>query len=470
MERKGSTVERLAGQPYWVLTFEKDGTLTDPDRRTFLDDVATSGVRHLFVLSHGWNNSSADADDLYSSLLPMVAEAAHGAELAHIGLVGIHWPALWFPDRPGTADAAGAGDAQSSQATSLAPPSSGDGALSGPEISEWLRKAFDGEQRDAVDQLGALIEAGEAAAASQVEPDRVQRERVAEFHRLLQRLVDEPGPAAVEDGGETALFDSQAPEADYAFLAETFGGAPEGGAAQSASDDFRKVWKGAKDALRVASYYVMKARAGEVGRRGLGPLLVELHARPDTSAVCVHLIGHSFGGRLVAFALTGIPTADKSPIRSLTLVQAAFSHYAFSEVHGNAFSAPGALREVADRVHGPLVATFSEHDWAVGRWYPRASALARQDNQANPNVSRWGGLGADGFQAVDPFHKGYLLDAGSDYGFSPGHFYGIDGSAFIKNVRQSIFSGAHSDIRHEEVAWLVAAAAAVGAGVPAPTG
>jgi hypothetical protein len=424
----------------------------------------------MFLLSHGWNTSTASAEELYSSLLPLVAEAADQAGLDPVGLVGIHWPALWFPDRPGTADAPRGGDAQSSQETSLAAPSSGDGALSGPEISEWLRKAFDGDQRDTVDRLGALIDEGEAAAAAQSEPDRVQRERVAEFHRLLQRLVDEPGPAAVEDGGETALFDSQTPETDYAFLADKFGGAPEGGSAESVSDSLRKVWKGAKDALRVASYYVMKARAGEIGRRGLGPLLAELHARPQTSEVSVHLIGHSFGGRLVAFALAGIPTKDQSPVRSLVLVQAAFSHYAFSEVQGSAFSAPGALREVADRVHGPLVATFSQHDWAVGRWYPRASALARQDNQANPQVSRWGGLGADGFQAVDPSHEGHLLDAGSDYGFSPGHFYGINGSAVINDVRQSLFSGAHSDIRKKEIAWLVASAAAVGSGVPAAIG
>ena len=52
----------------------------------------------------------------------------------------------------------------------------------------------------------------------------------------------------------------------------------------------------------------MKNRAGTVGRNGLGPLLGRLPA-----GVRVHLVGHSFGARLVSFALAGLPAGARRP-------------------------------------------------------------------------------------------------------------------------------------------------------------
>ena len=114
-------------------------------------------------------------------------------------------------------------------------------------------------------------------------------------------------------------------------------------------------------------------------------------------------------------------------------------------------------------MHGPLVTTWSEHDWAVGRWYPKASALARQDNQARPEVSRWGAMGASGFQSVAPLESMRMVKAGEDYDFAGDRFYSVDSSGVIADWKQSTFSGAHSDILRPEVGWLVAAAAAAGA-------
>src|SRR6185437_17094028 len=93
-----------------------------------------------------------------------------------------------------------------------------------------------------------------------------------------------------------------------------------------------------------------------------------------------------------------------SPVASLCLIQGAFSHWSFAPLQSMPFGTAGALNQYTDRVHGPLVATFSEHDWAVGRWYPQASFLARQDNE-NPDPDQpdqWGGMGSDGFQGVSP--------------------------------------------------------------------
>lgn len=84
-------------------------------------------------------------------------------------------------------------------------------------------------------------------------------------------------------------------------------------------------------------------------------------------------------------------------VRSSLLLQGAFSHWSFASATGNPFGAPGGLNALGDRVHGPLVATFSVYDWAVGVWYPKASFLAGQ-NVSAAGPGPWGGMGADGFQ------------------------------------------------------------------------
>ena len=124
------------------------------------------------------------------------------------------------------------------------------------------------------------------------------------------------------------------------------------------------------------------------------------------------------------------------------------------------FGEPGALNAYADRVHGPLVATHTVYDWAVGVWYPKASFLAQQDAQAVV-ADRWGGMGSDGFQAVKPSQDQAMpAQGGTRYGLAPGTFYRIDCAAVINNTAGEPFSGAHSDIRKPPVAQLAAAAAA----------
>ncbi len=207
------------------------------------------------------------------------------------------------------------------------------------------------------------------------------------------------------------------------------------------------------------SYTTMKARAGTVGRTGVGPLLTAL--RLQSPGIRVHLTGHSFGARLVSFALAGVGAPEGSPVASLLLVQGAFSHWSFAHAQDNPFGSAGALNGYADRVHGPLVATHTVYDWAVGVWYPRASFLAQQDTEAVAVADRWGGMGSDGFQAVKPAADQTMpAQGGIAYGLTPGTFCRVDCAAVIDNTTGEPFSGAHSDIRKPPVAQLAAAAAA----------
>ena len=127
----------------------------------------------------------------------------------------------------------------------------------------------------------------------------------------------------------------------------------------------------------------MKNRAGVVGKRGLGPLLAKLSDRGG--APRIHLMGHSFDARLVAYSLAG-PRSDQtgaaSPVKSLTLIPGTFSHFTFGAPLMIDPTRSGALSGNGDRVNGPLLATFSSADRAVGWRYPAASMLANQDGES----------------------------------------------------------------------------------------
>ena len=105
-----------------------------------------------------------------------------------------------------------------------------------------------------------------------------------------------------------------------------------GGGAASFGGSFDRLWNGAKNVLRVATYWEMKNRAGVVGTKGLGPLIGKLHSAAP--GVKIHLLGHSFGARLVSYTLAGLPaglTDQNSPVKTLFLLQGAFSHFAFAD-------------------------------------------------------------------------------------------------------------------------------------------
>jgi len=420
---------------FWQLHFDENGASSGPDPAGLVTSIAASGATDLFVMSHGWNNSDGDANALYEAMFPLIAASPNTP--ARAAYLGVFWPSIWYPDPP-----AGGTDA----------------SLSGAQIAMSLTQSVPGAAGQLA-QMGSLIDEGLAHVRAGTGTHAAQGAAVDQFHGLLQSVFTGT-TGTEEDDGEAALLVSDNPQDDYEALATTMGTAPAAGDAEGLADVFGAVWNGAKDALRVASFYQMKARAGTIGANGLAPFLVQLHTA--AAALRVHLVGHSFGARLVSFALSGIPSAQESPVASLTLLQGAFSHWSFTRAADSPFAKAGALCAVADRVAGPLTSTFTAADWAVGRWYPKASFLAQQDNQDVDAPDRWGGIGADGYQRVRPGSDVVLpLPAGT--ALASGTFYRADANAVIKDTSQSAFAGAHSDIEHPEVAALIVAAATASA-------
>jgi hypothetical protein len=446
-------MEEIAGKPYWRISFDSGGGPADSVGDQFISEVGLSRISDLFVFSGGWDTSASRAEDLYNDMFPRLDAAAARSSLTSTGYAGVFWPSIGFPDpAPARLTALPADQVASN-------PGMVDAVLSGAEIATTLAQFYP-EVGDvtALNQMGALIDQGLSAAVNGAPYDSGQQDRVEQFHALLETLVRSTIDAA-EDRGEEPLISSTTPVQDYARIAHVMGSVPA--VAKLGLVDLRNIWNGAKEALRIASYYEMKGRAGNIGEFGLGPTLARLHTA--SPSVRVHLIGHSFGARLVSYAIRGITSRDHSPVASLCLIQGAFSHWSFTPGPNMPWGGPGGLAGYADRVAGARVSTFSKYDWAIGHWYPRASFLSQTDNslamQLTGAPSQWGGLGADGYQGVDPAVDLDIDTDGLPYSLKSGQFYRINAEAVIRDTSQSAFSGAHSDIRHDEVANLILAAA-----------
>ncbi|MEV5146993.1 serine-threonine protein kinase [Streptomyces sp. NPDC052727] len=420
--------------PYWELTFDADGDVAGPDRDRLLTQVTGHGVRDLIVFSHGWNNDRSGATALYRRFFAPVPELAPEARLGYVGVI---WPSMRFSDEP-------IPDFPRSVAAVEA------GAAPRPALDKDTRRAlleaFPG-RTTVLDQLARMLDERPGGT-----------EGLTEFGRLVRLLLDDDrqGVAAdTDEDGEPAVFGG-----DPVTACEQFAGALS---ALDASGDAARFtlpnpWDGAKELLRQATYHRMKRRAGTVGERGLGPLLGRLAGAAP--GVRVHLVGHSFGGRLVAFALRGLP-AGVDTVKSVTLLQGAFSHYAFAARLPHAPDRSGALQGLQRRVDGPLVCCYSRFDAALGTFYPLASRLAGDDRGCAGNEiaavlgPRWGAMGHDGTQAV-PGTARLGLAAALDGRLPASGCLNVDAAAVVR--RGGAPSGAHSDIVHPELARLVLAA------------
>lgn len=409
---------QIAGLNYYELDFNADGTLGSDGGLP--QAVQAGGIEDVFVLSHGWNCGVDSARSMYKGMFTLLAGMISdrlGTSIA----VGIIWPSLVFPD--------------DDPATAPPIPSTGQ------QLAAALAPAFPQQQQN-IAALGQLLDQRPQDSAS-----------LEQFHTLASGLVTSP-PLTPEDAGPQAAItaDTAAVFGNAAAMSKT-----PASSAQGIPNPFTSLWNGAEQVLRTMSYYEMKNRAGVIGRNGLGPMIGQLAAA--NAGIRVHLMGHSFGARLVSFALSGLPpaaTGANSPVRTLLLIQGAFSHYSFANPVPNFLvTGPGALSAFAGNVNGPLLATFSAADRACGWWYPAVSMLAHQDAESVDDLAtQWGAMGHDGYQQSPSGTVVTLAAQGTEYNFQPGSFYLLDANAVIC-ADLSPFSGAHSDIQHAQVVWPI---------------
>ncbi|MCJ1679673.1 serine-threonine protein kinase [Streptomyces sp. APSN-46.1] len=452
----GSGTGGVGVGPYEELTFDAEG---DVDRGT-REAVAGMEATDLVVFAHGWNSDRSTATRLFDRFFaPFPGLVGPGVRLGYVGVV---WPSIRFSDEPiPDFDARGA---------LLAEP--GHGTALDPATRRALGAFWPGREAE-LDRVAELLEDRPESEAAFIEFGALVRELAgveaagaagpvgaARAAGAVNAAEGSGGPGAGLGGGALdvpAMFTADVLEVCRAFteaLAEA--GGPVGERGLSVGGGLRTLWGGAKEVLRQATYFEMKKRAGVVGERGLGPVLAELAGRRP--ALRIHLVGHSFGARVVSFSLRALPDGARH-VKSLTLLQGAFSHYAFADRLPHDTGRGGALRGLQRRVDGPAVACHSPYDTSLKVFYPLASRMARDSAGLLGFDERWGAIGHDGVRAV-PGAPRLSLDEVLRSGLPASGCVSVDAGSVVR--RGGAPSGAHSDICHEELARVVVVAGRMG--------
>jgi hypothetical protein len=424
----------IAGQ--FEVEFTKDGSIHDQQQvAALLNGLA--GASDLLVLSHGWNNDLKDARELYDAFISSLNQlpqsgSGPGSKLV---VMRVFWPSKKFTDEE------------------LIP---GGGAASATDENEAaLRQMLDELKRDP-NRLGekgedpakaANIEQAKALLGELGTSETAQREFV-----LRIRAVLNPDHAHEEDASRE--FFEVEPEELFKQLAqpvEFTADSGEGGAAsvgEGGAAFLEDLLEGAQAAARrianFATYYQMKARAGTVGKGGVAATLVRVRDRHPN--LPIHLVGHSFGARLVTAAAATLQPGG-APV-TMTLLQAAFSHNGLAKEFDG--TNDGAFRTILQdkRISGPIVITHTKNDKAVGIAYPLASRIAFDNAAAlGDKNDPYGGLGRNGAQHTPEVTTSedelQQVKPGQKYVFARGKIYNLNADAIIKD---------HSDVTSVAVA------------------
>ena len=231
-----------------------------------------------------------------------------------------------------------------------------------------------------------------------------------------------------------------------------------GGHALSLGGLLGSITSGANSLANLTTYYIMKERAGTVGTTGVLQTILKIQAaRP---LLRLHLIGHSFGGRLVTAAANALPAANT--IETMLLLEAAYSHYGLARDWDGA-GHDGAFRSVvsAPKIKGNILITHSVNDTAVGLAYPLASSLMGQvaanllvdvaSEAVGGPEDEFGGMGRNGAQATPEAFDDTLESIGFVY----------EPLAAGKTIRNLNGDGPlpkptianHGDVAKPEIAW-----------------
>jgi hypothetical protein len=450
-------MDRIAGLPFREVLFDAQGDIDRAAADTAVSALRGEGVTDVVVFAHGWNNDAAAALRLYERFFglfpPLLAGRTRPGRV--VGLLGVRWPSKRWSDEPepdfdaGLLPDLGRGGAATIGAPppTFAPPPRPSAAT-----AAVIREAFADADPAAVGELVELLRTRP--------PGEMGLQRA---HDLVSGLLrGAPAPGSADDGDGTGAVPAvAAPDRKARDVARTYlheleelGVTTTGhGGSAGLAEDIGRLWHGTQELARQATYWQMRNRAGVVGERGLGPFLGELLG----AGMQVDLVGHSFGARLVSYALRALGPAQQ--VRSLVLLQGAFSQFAFADaLEPHAAGRSGALRGVQARVTGPVIACHSHFDGALGTFYPLASLPAGQDASMVEQLrQRWGAIGFDGHKPHP--NRTPMLAPAAPYAFGAGTLTSIDVARVVRHGRPP--SGAHSDIVHPELAWVVLCAAAL---------
>lgn len=430
-------MDTIQGIPFFPIEFNKAADRVTPQQATDLETFLSAHPgAEVFVLCHGWNNNMAEARSLYEGLVKHM-KGADAARLQNAAIMGVYWPSKKFTDSaqiPGGAASFDPAILDALEAYEAAVFDDIDefrsGKPSGKQI-EAARDAVSGieispkKQRDFAQ---AVIEHLPEGSRNEEDLDGSQRLKPDNGDVLIKRLASAPAPVPSKGGGAAAV-----------------GAGHDAGGAASLASFFGGIGQGARNLLNVTTYFAMKERAGTVGIKGLAPLLAEL--RQQNPQVRIHLVGHSFGGRLVTAAgATGL-----AKVNSVTLLQAAYSHYGIAHNYRGGVK-DGMFRAlVTNGLDGPIAITHTRNDKAVGLAYALASRIGGQVAEAfgGPD-DEFGGMGANGAQDTPETVEMTLTPGTTSLAFGAGKVHNL--------LSDTVIFG-HSEIQVPEVGAVIMSAA-----------
>lgn len=342
--------------PMYLLSFDKDGACISPRTRAqVLSELAGGGYSAVHVYSHGWNNMFTEAVAHYTEFFSEYFSLRAAAGMDNRGyrplIVGILWPSTAFlaADEATPGFAAGAPPAApaavlADEVAAVLPP---EHAARVAELAHGTAPLAPGASAELARLLLPLLAGDEgqggmpSAAGTRLRADDVLR--------AWGGAVPEPGHRP----GQPAKLPLAAPGQEDAQPAGLLG------------------FLNPREILRKTTVFMMKDRAGVVGRTGVGALVRDLlDAGAARNGVQVHLTGHSYGARVMLSALASLPGPRK--VASVLLLQPAVNAWCFAERVGGADGPAGAYRAALANVAQPVHTTFSDQDLALSRFFELA--------------------------------------------------------------------------------------------------
>jgi pimeloyl-ACP methyl ester carboxylesterase len=422
---------------YFVVPFDQHGNCTGPATRDAVV-TAAAGVTDIFLFCHGWNNDWGEATGRYKEFIDLYMQARH---------------ACWTPpDRPYRPLAVGL----FWPSTALVAPWE-----RAPHIAGGVVGGDDPQLRAELLALGDALPAGDAARLYELlDRDLLDPDGTAEVAALLAPVfdgpVDELGTAGTSAEDLRQVWTTKATGA-AAPSSDTGTGLQDDDDAEGDEDDQSPPtqpatagfgWLDPRNVIRAATVLLMKDRAGKVGGNGVATLLAALCAA--SGAPRVHLIGHSYGAKVLLTALCTVP-AGTPRTDSVLLLQPAVSAFCFADkVPGN--DRPGGYHDAPDRCREPVLTTFSKHDVPLTQLFHlavrRASDLGEVVIAAGV-PSRYAALGGFGPQGreqdtlvVDPVGVPALYELGAAH-------------PRIIAIRGDDVIGGHGEVTNAATAWAL---------------
>ncbi len=445
-------MENLHGFDFQPLQIDGNGDIKGGVEE-LAQHASNNAVTDVILMCHGFRNDENDAKALYGRFLETFGgnrtNPAVVAQLAprKFAVGGVFWPSMIFPevnDSQGSALSAGA-DPQDRQRL------------------EALKSGMDPARQAKIDAMLAALPAAD-------DDENAQLTMVENLLSLAQGLPPDDGnefhtafagasPAALR----TAL--QAGDDLDVTPIGQGGGGGAMGiggmavqpaleGGAQSF---FGNVFGFVPKFLNLTTFLLMFHRCGTVGEKGISAAVRRIRALAPN--VRIHLVGHSLGGRAVTACAKGLLTAPAMNVDSMTLLEAAYSHFGLSQggtTSGGVKHPRGHYRDVIEKavVKGPILATHSQHDSVVGFAYTAMAAVSLNNARAiGDENSPFGGIGRNGVLDTAETVKQPLNLPGVAYTFSKGKIHNLDGS---RAVDGKPLIGSHGDVTNPAITWAFA--------------